>query len=363
MDSACPTTNGKILFSLRVSPDDYVLKEVAVEPGTNYPSLPARLIKPWNAPSSFSLSCSSDGSAAASILWRGKPDTYIADINAEQHTLTSIRRLTNGPARNYPHAWTPDSQSVIFEAGRGISYGIFRQSIVQKTVEVIVDTPAQEVLPQLTPDGRWILYASSDGGAPSGIRKLMRISPAGGTPEYVPIGGDLDEFRCPLAGHEGCVLRETKTDREFIYYHLDPVAGKREELIRRKWTPNILGDWDVSPDGRFLAIPSHNPAHPSVMILSLRQADPATQNREIAFQDIGTLWSAVWAADGRGLYLSAKGNPGASLWYSDLTVTLRSCARRELLVLRCHLPMANILPFGRTRPIKTSGSCARSVRI
>ncbi|HEX4167742.1 MAG TPA: hypothetical protein VHZ55_19945 [Bryobacteraceae bacterium] len=60
-----------------------------------------------------------------------------------------------------------------------------------QSAELIVDTPGQDVLPQVTPDGRWVLYAWNAGDALAGIRKLMRVSLAGGQPEPVAIGGAL----------------------------------------------------------------------------------------------------------------------------------------------------------------------------
>jgi hypothetical protein len=47
---------------------------------------------------------------------------------------------------------------------------------------------------------------------------------------------------------------------------LDPVAGKGAELGRTAWLPTILGNWNVSPDGRMIALTVRNLAKPTSMI-------------------------------------------------------------------------------------------------
>ncbi len=337
MDSACPAVNGRMLFSNGAGSDSYYLKDVAVESNDGRLLLPPRRVgKSLGTSSASSLSCSSDGAMAVAVLSRGQPDVYTADLNSQDDELSNIHRLTSSSSQDYPHAWTPDSRAVVFESERRGNYGIFKQALNQPSAESIVNTPGQEVLPQVTPDGRWVLYAWSAGDAPAGIRTLMRVPIGGGQPEPVPIGGALDEFRCPLAGNRGCVLRETIGDREFVYYRLDPLAGKGEELARRKWEPNVLGDWDVSPDGQSLAIPSHNPADARVLILPLQGSAREAKPREIVFKDVGTLWSSVWRADGRGLFITAKDGTGATLLSS--TLDGRICVLRRMKVPTLAVP-------------------------
>ena len=315
MDSACPARNGRMLFSVKQRVGGYYLKEVDVDPKTNQLVMPPRIVRNLDTSYAASLSCSSDNKTAVAVLWRGQPDTYTAEVNALDNRLTDVRRLTFSSKQDYPHAWTPDSRAVIFESDRLGSFAIFKQAIDQKTPELIVHTAAQSVLAQVTPDGRWILYDSIGGKAAAGAWTLMRVPLNGGRPEPVPIGGALDEFRCPLAGKNGCVLRETRADQDFIYYALDPVRGKGEELARRKWAPSVLGDWDVSPDGHVLAIPSHDPADTRILLLPLKCAGSSLKPREIVLKNVGTLWSTVWSANGRGLYVAARDQPEASLLY------------------------------------------------
>lgn len=103
--------------------------------------------------------------------------------------------MTLDERTSFPHAWTADTRAVIFESNRNGSFDPFKQYLDRRMPEPIVATAATEMLPQLAPDGRSILYAIR----PDEIRPhdypLMRAPVDGGTPEEVPIGGGpLDSF-------------------------------------------------------------------------------------------------------------------------------------------------------------------------
>jgi hypothetical protein len=69
-----------------------------------------------------------------------------------------------------------------------------------------------EMLPQLSQEGRFVLYDARprESEQPwfyrSGTSKLMQVPVEGGNPQEVPIGGPLDEFRCALGAPTRCVL-------------------------------------------------------------------------------------------------------------------------------------------------------------
>lgn len=310
IDSACSPHNGRMLFSVNTGGQFY-LKEVSIDVRTNKLILPPRALRALGTSYATSLSCSADNSTATAVLWRGQPDTYTAEWNDRDYSLRDIHRLTLSLSQDYPHAWSPDSRAIIFESDRPGRYSIYKQAIDENTAEPIVrDNSADCVLPQVSPDGRWILYASVASGGAAGVRTLMRVPLRGGKSERVPIGGALDEFRCPLDGMHECVLRETSADREFIYYALDPITGKGKELARRKWSPSVLGDWDVSPDGCQLAIPSHDPSDTRIALVPLRAGSCAAQPGDVVLKGVGALWSTIWSADGKGLFVAiAEGEP------------------------------------------------------
>src|SRR6202012_3280475 len=118
---------------------------------------------------------------------------------------------------------------------------------------------------------QYILFAST----PDGARPftLMRISANGGATEEVPTDGPLDEFRCSVSPQGRCVLRKTIGREQFVYFELDPIRGIGRELARTAWLPPLLGDWDVSPDGVFIAIPIHDRRSGRVRVIRLDAKD------------------------------------------------------------------------------------------
>ena len=167
-------------------------------------------------------------------------------------------RLTLEESYNYPHAWSADGESVIFESARNGNLEIFRQNRRQREPELLASSERNNYFPQLSPDGKWVLFMSARRTQDAGYTdlRLMRAPAEGGSMTQVPIGEALDEFRCSLPGSgDICVLRSTHNGRQ-TYYELDPVKGKGRELGSTRFVlEGFLGRWALSADGRHVAIP------------------------------------------------------------------------------------------------------------
>lgn len=192
------------------------------------------------------LSVTRDGKEAMVLRRSDQQPVFVGDFSQPPPRITNIRRLTLDERTNYPHAWTADSRAVIFESNRNGNFDRFKQYVDRRTPEPIVATPSTEILAQLSPDGRFVLYAAHPHENQNGwyykpgTYTLMRVPVEGGTPQEVPIGGPLDEFRCAVGGGR-CVLRTTEPGEYRTYYDLDPVRGKGRELARTKITEEVLG--------------------------------------------------------------------------------------------------------------------------
>jgi eukaryotic-like serine/threonine-protein kinase len=264
------------------------------------------------------LSVTADGKQAMTLIRATQNSVFVGDFNQSEPRISNVRRLTLDEQTNYPHAWTADSRAVIFESNRRGNYDLFKQGIDQRTPEVIVATPMTEMLPQLSPDG-FVLYDARPRESEQpwfyrpGSSKLMRVPVEGGNPHDVPIGGPLDEFRCALGAGKRCVLRTTVPGESRTYYDLDAVRGKGQELARTKWSVEVLGDWDVSPDGTQVAIPNHDSRDARIRVVSL-EPKPARE-REVILPGVTDLRGLVWAADGRGWFVSVDTTVGNQLLY------------------------------------------------
>jgi len=62
-----------------------------------------------------SVSASANGELIGAVVVRHTSDTYWADLRLPGHTLSGETRLTGELGTNYPHAWTPDGDGVLFD--------------------------------------------------------------------------------------------------------------------------------------------------------------------------------------------------------------------------------------------------------
>lgn len=207
------------------------------------------------------------GTANGHTMFVVRTDTsypiYTADWEPKPPSIRRPLRLTSEENYNYPHAWSADSQSVIFESGRNGHSEIFRQNRRRREPELLASSERENYFPQLSPDGKWILFMSERGTQARGTEgggftdlRLMRVPAIGGRIVEVPLGEPLDEFRCSMPGPRNiCVLRTTHNGRQ-TYYELDPVKGKGPELGRTNFAlVGKLGRWALSADGKRVAIP------------------------------------------------------------------------------------------------------------
>ncbi len=202
--------------------------------------------------------------------------TYTAKWQSKPKPSLSLpRRLTFEKSYNYPHTWSADNQSVIFESDRNGRFEIFQQNRARREPELLASSARQNYYPQLTPDGKWILFMSATNTQEAGFTdlQLMRVAAIGGPIVQVPLGEPLDEFRCAAPGHgHVCVLRTTHNGQQ-TYYELDPVKGKGRELGRTGFALSGLGRWALCADGRLAAIP--DPAHAAYFIELHLDPDPS----------------------------------------------------------------------------------------
>ncbi len=99
--------------------------------------------------------------------------------------------LTNVPADDRPR-WSPTGSFVAFMSNaRDGNYEIYTVDASTREVNRLTNDPANDVLPAVSPDGRWVAFASNRDGS----WKLYAVSSSGGEPRLLaPIVGSLGNF-------------------------------------------------------------------------------------------------------------------------------------------------------------------------
>lgn len=100
-------------------------------------------------------------------------------------------QLTAVPADDRPR-WSPTGSFVAFMSNaRDGNYEIYTVDTTSREVTRLTDNPALDVLPAVSPDGRWVAFASNRDGA----WKLYAVPSSGGEARLLaPVVGDLSDF-------------------------------------------------------------------------------------------------------------------------------------------------------------------------
>jgi hypothetical protein len=272
---------------------------------------PRRLTN-WREKHVVRITCSASGAFVGILIHTSQSDIYISDIASG--SLHAVRRMTFEDRSEYPHSWTADSSALVFEMPGKSGWDLFIQKTDHRIAIPLSTAEDTEITPQLSPDGKWILFCAYSERKGRATQKLMRIPVGGGQPQAVAVG-EFDEFRCALNPGKRCVVR-TLENRQYIYSELDPLKGRGRELARTGWVPGVLGDWALSADGMEVAVPNHDPREARITLVPL---DGSSANsfkpRELQVPGLGGLRGLIGAADNRGWFASLTFGRGVKLVY------------------------------------------------
>ena len=173
------------------------------------------------------------------------------------HGLGDAETLLPGP--NFPHSWSPDGRFIIF-LRRGVKtrFDMYALSLNGERKEtLLLNSTFEERSPRLSPDGKWLAYASDDTGnlevyvqSFSTDSKLgadrKRISGAGGImPEWRRDGGELF-----FIATDGQMMASSVKTGGSEFEFSSPKALFKTKMLN---FVNNSHEFDVSPDGqRFL---------------------------------------------------------------------------------------------------------------
>jgi dipeptidyl aminopeptidase/acylaminoacyl peptidase len=176
-----------------------------------------------------------------------------------------VTRLTDSPAGQYPQSWHPSGKFLAFFQNNGAatpstSYDLMILPMDGDTARgwtpgkptTFLATPASEVFPMFSPDGRWIAYQSNEHAGVYDI--YVRPFQGQGGPWRISTDGGVFP-RWSKAANELVFFNNSK-----IYFAPFTVAGDSFRADKPQvWTPTVvrgLGTqyaYDIHPDGKRLA--------------------------------------------------------------------------------------------------------------
>jgi serine/threonine-protein kinase len=197
----------------------------------------------------------------------------------------AVERLTTSPRSQTPASWSPDGTTLAFvEEGdlkgdfNALQFDIRVLSIGDRKTRAVIDTAANEMTPEFSPDGRWLAYVSNESRRNEvyvqpypGPGERHQISTNGGEqPAWSANGRELFYIQSGAGTLNGGVVRTLMSVK--VATAPGFLAGTPEAVFEN---PDLQTNWgrsyDVAPDGRrfLLTLTKEAPASlaPAQMIL------------------------------------------------------------------------------------------------
>jgi serine/threonine-protein kinase len=182
---------------------------------------------------------------SGSIFWQAPDGSGRPELLAERHSVTA------------PYAFSKDDRLLVFrEDSPATGHDLMMLSIADRKVQGLLQTPANELNAEISPDGRWLAYESDESGAheiyvrpfPDITAGRWQVSTAGGrTPLWSRDGRELYFLGLDSA----MMAARVETTTAFVssapfrlFAHHNYVGG----------AASIGRTYDQAPDGRFLMI-------------------------------------------------------------------------------------------------------------
>ncbi len=306
--------DGRLIHSIHSKSGESDLWAISANPSTGTVSGSAtRLTESKDFAVQFP-EASADGKRLIAERSHTESRIYLADVTPGNKAFTP-HRFTLDDWYNGVWDWTKDSKAVFFHSKRNGRWAVFKQNIDAKMPETLIAGPENYFLPKLSAEGA-LLYtatASPDRWDPRDTTiRLMSTPEQGGARSTLMMGRYYYEYGSSPSST--CVGSEIK-GAQLIFFRLDPVKGKGEEIARFDGYHGLEPRWDLSPDGSKLAIVDSGQRKGEIRILNL--ADRRVTVLHVRNWKWFALEFVSWTAEGKSLFVMAQSGSAHSLLSID----------------------------------------------
>jgi len=239
----------------------------------------------------------------------GKKIAYMSDHSGAMEIWVAERdgshpqQLTSLGNTGSPR-WSPDSQSIVFDAGQRYGPAIYSVSVSGGEPRLLIPSDTHSnVCPSFSHDGKWVYFATTR----SGNFEVWKVSAEGGTPVQLTRHGG----HAAIASLDGRLIYYAKTQYANPEIWQIPVNGGLEKLVSPLLNPVTWAAWSVTERGIVFAHPSGHD-RPAVSLF-----DPSTRRvTNLATLRIPPFWLTV-SPDARSILYDQPGWQQAQIMLVD----------------------------------------------
>jgi serine/threonine protein kinase/Tol biopolymer transport system component len=302
--------DGRILFALyKGGASESDLWSIQVNSAGDPVGKPVRIT---NTSGSFVayMSASRDGNRLAVTRNHYPFSIFTAKLSEAGGSLQQPQRLTEDSWNNWPKAWTPDSQALLYVSARANLYSIYKMRIQSPSADLLTSGLERETGAGMSADGAWLLVAVN--GKDSATPRLLRVPVSGGAPEAVLTPTGFAWVGCGTLGSRDCVLAELH-GKEVVFSRVDPLRGRLGEIATIT-VGDTIPNAALSPDAKRVAMIENLGDSLQVLDLSTKKIQvihpvPPQEGMQVP----------AWSADGKQLFVSAFPNSTGRLLQIDAT--------------------------------------------
>jgi len=144
--------------------------------------------------------------------------------------------------------WSPDSESIVFDANRRNGAGVYAISLRGGAPQLLTPDESENRCPSWSHDGKWVYFASSR----SGSWQVWKVPASGGASLQVTRHGG----HAPIESADGKLIYYAKTPYANPQIWQVPVKGGNESIVSQQVRPPSWASWAVVDRGILFAEPS-----------------------------------------------------------------------------------------------------------
>ena len=166
--------------------------QLRVDASTGVPLTKPQRMTSWAGFCLLNVGATEDGRKLVFQKATNQRRVFVADFDSKARKITTPTLLTDQEGREFPTAWTRDSEEVVFASNRDGGWQLLRQKFGAEKAELIASglTDIADQTP-VAPDGSSFLNVAGILAGQQNLQQLLRIPLSGGAPETVAIGGAI----------------------------------------------------------------------------------------------------------------------------------------------------------------------------